>query len=68
MTTLCRSRSRYGRCGRPTKHKGPHGVPIGDGLWYGYTPGGHPLGYGHFVRDVFARLEAAARGGEDGTP
>ena len=41
----CRSRSRYGQCGL-SEHPGDHAVPIGDGVWFGYTRGnGKPIGY-----------------------
>lgn len=53
---LCRSRSRYGLCGRTGKHHGPYAVPIGDGVWYGYDRAGRhvsPLGYGHLHGDTF---------------
>lgn len=53
-TRRCRSRAKYGRCGRPSKHAGPHGVPVGDDFWFGYQPGGKPLGYGRFNGDQFA--------------
>jgi hypothetical protein len=62
----CRSRSRFGCCGRPQQHDGPHAVPIGDGMSYGYRRGGGALGYGHFHGDEFCQAshddsEAAAQ-------
>ncbi len=51
--TKCRSRSKYGRCGRLNKHNGPHAVPIGDSVWYGYVNGRTPLGYGQLDGDTF---------------
>jgi hypothetical protein len=52
----CRSRTRYGRCGRPTQHGGPHAMPVGDGVWYGYADGRTPLGYGRFDGDTFTSI------------
>lgn len=68
MSTTCRSRSQYGRCGRTGKHAGPHAVPIGDGVWYGYRRARRattPLGYGRLHGDAFVPLTGAARAGED---
>ncbi|MFI7073524.1 hypothetical protein [Micromonospora sediminicola] len=56
-TTLCRSQSRYGKCGRTHNHNTPHAVPIGDGIWYGYERGGKPIGYGYFTGDTFIPAE-----------
>jgi len=57
--SLCRSRSRFGRCGLDAGHAGNmHAVPIGDDVWFGYrTNGGHSIrvGYGKFEADGFFR-------------
>lgn len=56
----CRSRSLYGSCGRTGKHAGPHAVPIGGDVWFGYLPGGARLGYGRFNGDEFQPLAATS--------
>jgi hypothetical protein len=51
---LCRSRSRFGRCGRDVHHADPHAVPVGDDVWFAYLGRGRlavPLGYGQFVAE-----------------
>lgn len=42
----CYSKSRYGKCGRPLKHRGNHAVPIGNGITFEYTRHrAKPIGY-----------------------
>lgn len=58
-STRCQSRSRYGSCGRIGKHAGPHAVPIGGGVWFGYLRDRRvtPLGYGHLDGDTFEPIK-----------
>lgn len=45
-TETCDNSGEYGACGFASGHKGNHAVPIGDGVWFGYTPRtGKPTGY-----------------------
>lgn len=67
-TRSCRSQSQYGRCRRPSKHVGPHGVPIGGGVWFGYERGGQPHGYGHFDGNDFCLCGRQANHPEPSNP
>jgi hypothetical protein len=66
VTTLCRSRSRFGRCGLEAGHGGDmHAVEIGDDVWFGYHSGrgqSASVGYGRFEPDGFRLLNSAAPG------
>jgi hypothetical protein len=60
----CRSRSRFGHCGRLAGHAGPHAVPIGDGLSFGYAirqGKATAFGYGHLVGDVLCVAHPAKK-------